>query len=76
MYPLMCQLIHQCNFSMDHDRRMFFDIFKWLKKIKRRIIFCDTKKFDDNQISEPITKVLLKYRMRSGIGNSLRTYPS
>lgn len=34
--------------------------FKWLKKIKLRIVFCDMTKLHEIQISVPVNEVLLE----------------
>ena len=48
-------------FFMARELRMVFIIFKWLKQIKRRVIFPDTGKSFEIHISISVNKVLLEH---------------
>lgn len=51
-----CNLLFYNSGANNH-----FYIFKWLKNIKRRIIFCDLQKLHEAQISMSINKAVLKH---------------
>lgn len=61
-YSLAGQIQSATFFCISHDLKITFYIFKCLKKVTRRGVFCDTWKLYEIQILLSINKVFLKCR--------------